>query len=154
MSEDINKYTNEQLIQLLNSKNELDSYNLLNLVYKENEISNKYYSCFDEFLLMVDGKTSFTRMRGIGLCLSLAKWDVDNKIEKNFDKFISLLYDEKPTTVRVAIGWFKNLLMYKPHLASDVLKALDHIDYTKYKETMSPLVKKDVESLRKEVLKY
>lgn len=148
MNNELSNYTNEELIKQLNSKNELDSYNLLNIVYKENEVSNKYYCLFDDFLKMVDGKTSFTRMRGVGLCLSLAKWDVENKIDKNFDSFLNLLYDPKPTTVRITISSLETLILYKPALKSKILPALDKIDLTKYKDTMAPLIKKDVERIK------
>lgn len=141
------EYSDKELIECLNSKKELDSYFLLNLVYEENKKSDKYYHLFDEFLKMIDSKTSFGRMRGIGLCTSLVKWDKENKIDKNLNKFLSLFEDEKPTTVRIAMSCFRNILEIKPYLSSIVLLNMNRINLLKYKESMSHLIKKDIEEL-------
>ena len=140
-------YSDAELIEALNSKNEQESYELLKLVFAENEKSNRYYSCFGDFLRMIGGKTSFTRMRGFGLCASLARWDTENKIDRYLDEMLIVLEDEKPTTVRVALGWIGDMLKYKPYLAAVIQKNLGRIDCGKYKDTMAPLIKKDVEKL-------
>ena len=140
-------YTEEELISALNSKNEMESYELLKLVYAENARSSRYYSCFEDFLRMIGGKTSFTRMRGFGLCASLAKWDRENKIDAHLSEMLVVLEDEKPSTVRVALGWIGDMLRYKPYLAELIQKNLGRIDCGKYKDTMAPLIKKDVEKL-------
>lgn len=144
-------YSDAELIDALNSKNEQESYALLKLVFAENAKSDRYYSCFEDFLRMIGGKTSFTRMRGFGLCASLAKWDRENKIDGHLDEMLIVLEDEKPSTVRVALGWISDLLTYKPYLAAAIQKNLGRIDCGKYKDTMAPLIKKDVEKLLKQI---
>ena len=140
-------YSDAELIDALNSKNEQESYALLKLVFAENARSDRYYSCFEDFLRMIGGKTSFTRMRGFGLCASLAKWDRENKIDAHLNEMLVVLEDEKPSTVRVALGWIGDMLRYKPYLAELIQKNLGRIDCGKYKDTMAPLIKKDVEKL-------
>lgn len=144
-------YTEEELISALNSKNEMESYELLKLVYAENARSSRYYSCFEDFLRMIGGKTSFTRMRGFGLCASLAKWDAENKIDRHLDEMLIVLEDEKPSTVRVALGWIGDMLTHKPYLAAVIRENLNRIDCGKYKDTMAPLIRKDVEKLLKQI---
>lgn len=144
-------YSDAELIDALNSKNEQDSYELLKLVFAENAKSSRYYSCFEDFLRMIGGKTSFTRMRGFGLCASLAKWDTENKIDRHLTEMLIVLEDEKPSTVRVALGWISDMLTYKPYLAAVIQKNLGRIDCGKYKDTMAPLIKKDVEKLLKQL---
>lgn len=140
----LNEFSKEELIEALNSKKELDSYFLLNRVYEINKENSTYYSYFDEFLKMIEGKTSFSRMRGVGLCSSLAKWDKDNKIDQNLEKILSLLKDEKPTTVRVTITCLIDILKVKPYLSKEIENGLKEIDLSKYKESMSHLIEKDV----------
>lgn len=144
-------YSDAELIDALNSKNEQESYALLKLVFAENARSDRYYSCFEDFLRMIGGKTSFTRMRGFGLCASLAKWDRENKIDAHLSEMLVVLEDEKPSTVRVALGWIGDMLRYKPYLAELIQKNLGRIDCGKYKDTMAPLIKKDVEKLLKQL---
>lgn len=144
-------YSDAELIDALNSKNEQESYELLKLVFAENEKSSRYYSCFGDFLRMIGGKTSFTRMRGFGLCASLARWDTENKIDRHLDEMLIVLEDEKPTTVRVALGWIGDMLKYKPYLAAVIRENLNRVDCGKYKDTMAPLIKKDVEKLQKQM---
>lgn len=144
-------YSDAELIDALNSKNEQESYALLKLVFAENARSDRYYSCFEDFLRMIGGKTSFTRMRGFGLCASLAKWDRENKIDAHLSEMLVVLEDEKPSTVRVALGWIGDMLRYKPYLAELIQKNLGRIDCGKYKDTMAPLIKKDVEKLLEQI---
>lgn len=144
-------YSDAELIDALNSKNEQESYALLKLVFAENARSDRYYSCFEDFLRMIGGKTSFTRMRGFGLCASLAKWDRENKIDAHLCEMLVVLEDEKPSTVRVALGWIGDMLRYKPYLAELIQKNLGRIDCGKYKDTMAPLIKKDAEKLLEQI---
>lgn len=140
-------YGREELLAALNSKNEQESYFLLNLVYEENGKTDRYYPYFDDFLQMIYGKTSFTRMRGFGLCASLAKWDTENRIDRHLPEMLILLEDEKPTTVRVVLGWLREILACKPCLAPVVRENLGRIDCGKYKDSMAPLVRRDTEKL-------
>lgn len=140
-------YTKEELLEALNSKKELDSYFLLNLVYEENRKNDKYYPYFDDFLQMIYGRTSFTRMRGFGLCVSLAKWDTENRIDRHLQEMLILLEDEKPTTVRIVLSSLRDLLECKPYLAEVIRDNLGRIDCSKYKDSMAPLVLKDAEKL-------
>ena len=46
----LNEYTNKELLEVLNSKKEIEAYTLFKLLYEENTKTNKYYSYFEEFL--------------------------------------------------------------------------------------------------------
>ena len=144
---DLKDYSKEELLDALNSKKDIESYPLLKLVYEENSKTNKYYSYFEDFLKMIYEKSSFKRMRGFNLCASLTKWDVDNKIDKHLQEMLVLLEDEKPITVRTVLSNIKEIIKYKPYLISVIKDNLNRIDYSKYKDTMSPLIKKDVDEL-------
>lgn len=128
---DINKtldsYSKEELLDALNSIKEKESYSLLKLVYEENNKTNRFYSYFDDFLQMIYGKSSFTRMRGFGLCSSLTKWDKDNMIDKHLQEMLILLEDEKPITVRVVISNLYDILKYKPYLAKTIKDSLKEL---------------------------
>lgn len=143
----LKEYSKEELIEALNSKKDIDSYFLLKLVYEENAKTDKYYSYFDDFFKMIYDKSSFKRMRGFGLCSSLAKWDKDKKIDEHLSELLILLEDEKPITIRTVIANIKDILKYKPYLAKTIKNNLKRIDVKKYKETMIPLIEKDIKEL-------
>ena len=145
----LNEYTNKELLEVLNSKKEIEAYTLFKFLYEENTKTNKYYSYFEEFLKMIYDKSSYIRMRGFRLCSMLAKWDKKKKIDKNLEKMLILLEDEKPTTIRIVLSCMKEILEYKPYLAKIIKKNLKRIDYSKYKDTMVPLIKKDIDKINK-----
>ena len=81
--------------------------------------------------------------------LCTAKWDNDGKILGALDVMLSLLHDEKPTVVRRCLEALHEVVLYRPEL-SDALKIkVETIDLSKYKDSMSPLIKKDMDELLK-----
>lgn len=146
---DLNKWTKNELLEILNSKKEKEAYTLFKFLYEENENTNKYYSFFDEFLKMIYDKSSYIRMRGFRLCSMLAKWDNKKKIDEHLEEMFILFEDEKPTAVRIALSCINEILEYKPYLAKIIKKNLKRIDYCKYKDTMAPLIKNDIDKINK-----
>lgn len=141
-------YTKEELLDALNSKKELDSYYILNLVFEENKKSNKYYFYFEDFLKMIYSKTSFGRMRGFSLCASLAKYDIQNKIDNHLNDMLILLEDNKPTTVRIVLSSIVDILKYKPYLSNVIKDNLNRINLDLYKDSMRPLIIKDINKVK------
>ena len=76
------------------------------------------------------------------------KYDKENKIDKSLPILCSLLKDDKPTTVRVCLSSIKELVQIKPNLKKEILPYLDNIDLSKYKESMSHLIEKDIVELK------
>ena len=111
--------------------------------------SNQLYLHFNEFIKMLKSDKSFIRVRGFRIICLLAKWDKDNKIESNIDILLSTLDDDKPTSIRQHLKSLDTLLTYKPNLINIVLNKIKTLNYTKFKDTMSPLIKKDIEYLLK-----
>lgn len=143
----LEEYTDGELLEALNSKKEADSYFLLKLVFEENKKSSKYYHLFEDFMKMIYDKNSFKRMRGFSLCCSLTKWDVDNKIDTNLDELCILLEDEKPITVRTVLSCLEDVVKVKPYLGNNVKDNLVRVNYYSYKDSMIPLIKKDLKRL-------
>ena len=81
--------------------------------------------------------------------LCTAKWDNDGKILGALDVMLSLLHDEKPTVVRRCLGALHQVVLYRPELWDDIRIAVETIDLSKYKYSMSPLIKKDMDELLK-----
>ena len=76
------------------------------------ENSNELYDYFDELLDMLKNDKSFIRVRGFRLICSLAKWDIDNKINDHIDTILNELDDEKGTSIRQCLEKINLIFTY------------------------------------------
>ena len=128
-------------------------YNMSLELLELSKKSNEMYAYMNKYIEMLDNENSFIRVRSFKLICSQAKWDKKNIINKNIGHILLELDDEKPTAVRQCLAALNILLTYKPELFKDVKKKLEKIDYSKYKDTMRPLIQKDIANILKSNLK-
>ena len=140
----------DKILKLYDKDNKV-AYN--NLFYLELETtgSNEIYNYFDELLGMLKNEKSFVRVRAFRLICALAKWDIENKIEDNIDLILNELDDDTSTSVRQCLDKLNLLLIYKPELSNQVEKKLKQLNISKYKESMQSLIKRDIESILKNI---
>ena len=140
----------DKILKLYDKDNKV-AYN--NLLYLELETtgSNEIYNYFDELLGMLKNEKSFVRVRAFRLICALAKWDIENKIEDNIDLILNELDDDTSTSVRQCLDKLNLLLIYKPELSNQVEKKLKQLNISKYKESMQSLIKRDIESILKNI---
>ena len=137
------------IIEELTNKKDTEAHKLLLELEKQSEESDRLYVYFDDFLTLLQSKSSFVRMRGFRLAFAQARWDSEDKLRQNADILLRILDDEKPTAVRQCIMALHNAVQYKPELRSIISAKLDNMDTSKYKDSMRPLIEKDIEGLRK-----
>ena len=111
--------------------------------------SNELYDYFNEFLKMLHNEKTFIRVRGFRLICSLAKWDNENKINKNIDIILKELEDEKGTSVRQCLEKLNLILMHKIELTNIIENKVRNLELSKYKESMQFLIKKDIDYILK-----
>lgn len=136
-------------ISKLTDKNEMAAYEYFRQVLVESAQSDEHFGSIDEFAFLLSNKNSYIRTRGFGLICSQARWDKEGKIKSVWDKMIPLLNDPKPTVVRQCLASLHEVVLYLPEMTDDILSAVRDIDLAKYKDSMSPLIKKDSEELLK-----
>lgn len=134
----------EKLKNLYNEDNNSAYKTLLELETITTE-SNELYSYFNDLLKMLNNEKTFIRVRGFRLICCLAKWDNENKINKNIDVILNELEDEKGTSVRQCLEKLNLILMYKVELTEVIEDKIRNLDVTKYKESMRVLIKKDID---------
>ena len=105
------------------------------------------YPYFNEFLAMLKSEKYLFRVRGFRLICKLAKWDKDNLIDEALEDVLVLLHDEKPTAIRQALGYLKYLITYKEPLKGRIREAALAIDLSEFKDSMRPLIEKDIGEL-------
>ena len=132
----------------LQNKNDKEAHQLLLQLESRSAETDELYAYFEDFVGLMKGKSSYVRTRGFRLICAQAQWDHENKIERNIDVLLSMLDDEKPTAIRQCLAALHNIVLYKPDLSETIEAKLDHLDLSKYKDSMSPLIQKDIDELR------
>lgn len=133
----------------LQDKDDKKAYELSKIIRATSEKSSEFYPYFDEFVGLLTAKSSYVRARGFILCCAQARWDDAGKLKASFHALLTLLYDEKPTVVRQCLGALHEVVLYRPELRGEIRVAVEKIDWITYKDSMSPLIKKDIETLLK-----
>lgn len=113
--------------------------------------SNELYSYFSELLKMLNNEKTFIRIRGFRLICSLAKWDNENRINKNIDIILKELEDEAGTSVRQCLEKLNLILIYKIELKDIIKDKVRNLDLSKHKESMQSLIKKDIDCILEHV---
>ncbi|MGN1399798.1 MAG: hypothetical protein ACI4WG_07370 [Erysipelotrichaceae bacterium] len=137
------------LIDRLQDKDDKKAYHLAKQIIIASAAGDEYYPYFADFLSMIKAESSYVRTRGFILCCAQARWDNQGKLENALDEMLVLLHDKKPTVVRQCLAALCEVVLFIPELSDKVKKEVDQIDLTAYKDTMTPLIKKDIAELRK-----
>ena len=141
--------TQERMARLYNKDTKAGYANLLEM----EDISRRsdvFYPCLNEFIAMLQSESYVVRVRGFRLLCLQAQWDTKNKhIDENTGAILAALQDNKPTAVRQMLMYLGFLAPYKPQLRGEIQDAMARIDLSKLKDTMAPLIGKDMEKLNK-----
>ncbi|MBP1561342.1 MAG: SufBD protein [Oscillospiraceae bacterium] len=141
----------EDNINLLQDKNNVTACGAMNELVQISENSDEVYRYMDVFAEMLDSGNSYVRNRGLKLISANAKWDKDFKIDEIIDKYLGHITDVKPITARQCISALPEIAKYKPELKEDILSALKSADVSRYPESMTSLVWKDIQKAVKEI---
>lgn len=143
------RFNATELIRALQDKDDKKAYAFSKKISAESADSNEYYSYFEDFVGLLDAKSSYVRTRGFTLCCTQARWDEEGKLAQALPNMFRLLHDEKPTVVRQCLGALHEVALYRPELCGAIEAELDRIDVSKYKDSMAPLIQKDMKKLLK-----
>ena len=115
------------------------------------EVSSELYGYLEDFIEMTEDLNSYIRVRGFRLACAQAKWDAENRLDADLDMLLRVLDDEKPTAVRQCLAALHKVIICKPNLGERILARMDEIDLSKYKYSMAPLIRKDMEALARKI---
>lgn len=140
-----------ELMAELFHQNDKIAYQALLQIEKLSTESNKFYFYLDDFERMLDNEKSYLRVRGFRLLCKQAQWDKENKLDSKIDHMLKKLEEDSPTAIRQYLKSLSGLLLYKVSLTEQISAKLTNIDLTKFKESMRPLIKKDIEDILKNI---
>ena len=141
----------EEIFNIFYGKETWDIWRKFQEIESSIDESKLLYEFFDDIKKMLLDEKSYIKMRGFRIICKLSKWDNDNKINNNIDILLQVLDDEKTTIVRQCLSSLNNLLLYKIDLSEKVENKLKKLDLSKYKDTMKPLIKKDIDFILKQL---
>lgn len=107
------------------------------------------YPYLGEFIAMLGSGRYVVRVRGFRLLCLQARWDAKNLIDDNIDAILAALNDPKPTAVRQMLQYLAYLAPHKKALGDKIEKAATGINLSRFRDTMLPLVQRDIHSLQK-----
>jgi hypothetical protein len=137
----------EKMVEGLYSKDNKEAYSILLELEQISDNGNFLYNYFNEFFQMIYDKKYFIKIRGFRLLCKQAKWDKEDKINKNIDKILLEIEDEKPIAVRQKLQAMESIIHYKPELNNKIQEKIKKINYLTYKESMQGLILNDIQNL-------
>ena len=137
----------EEILNILYGKETWDIWRIFQEIESSIDKSEMLYEYFDDIKKMLLDEKSHIRMRGFRIICKLSKWDRDNKTNNAIESLLNVLDDEKPTIVRQCLASLNSLLLYKPDLSNKIESKLKNMDLSKYKDSMKPLIQKDIDCI-------
>lgn len=137
---------NERIASLYEKDTKTAYANLLELE-AVSERENTLHPYLGEFIAMLQSGQYVIRVRGFRLLCKQAKWDEERLIDESIDSILAAVQDEKPTAVRQALQYLHYMAACKPQLHGKIKDAALAIDLSRFRDTMAPLIMKDIDSL-------
>lgn len=137
----------EEQIARLYEKDTKEAYaHLLELEAISRE-GNTLLPYLGEFIAMLQSDQYTLRMRGFRLLCLQAQWDTEGVIDAAIENILRALNDDKPTAVRQVLQYLVFLVTHKKHLSGQIVQAVRKINLSQYKDSMAPLIGKDIDVL-------
>lgn len=134
----------ENITARLTAKDDKAACAFADRIISESLETDKWYEHFDEFAALLSHPKSLVRNRAIYILAANAGWDEDCRFDGIMDEFLSHITDEKPITARQCIKALAQIGAAKPRYIPRILSCLRNADLSKYRDSMRPLIEKDV----------
>ena len=138
----------EEILRKLTDRDDKTAYEFAKQLSVESTGSDRYLAMIPMFAELLQDKSSYVRTRAFILICNQARWANDGQLVAVFDQMCLLLNEPKPTVVRQCLSALREVVLFRPELSDKIENALTEIDVSKYKDSMSSLILKDVEELR------
>lgn len=134
----------ENIIAKLTAKDDKYACAFANKIISESQETNKWYEYFDDFASLLDHPKSLVRNRVLYILAANAQWDEENHFDSIISDFLIHVTDEKPITARQCVKSLAQVGLAKPQYIPKILSCLQSADLSKYKDSMRPLIEKDI----------
>ena len=132
------------IISSLTSKDDKYACAIADKIMTESRETDTWYQSFDTFASLLNHPKSLVRNRVLHILAANAQWDDENRFDAILPEFLSHVTDEKPITARQCIQALAQIGVAKPQYIPQILKCFHEADLSKYKDSMRPLIEKDL----------
>ena len=143
----------DSIIAKLTSKDDKYACAFADKIILESKDTDEWYGYFNTFASLLNHPKSLVRNRVLYILAANAQWDEDNHFDAILDDYLAHVTDEKPITARQCIKALVQVGLAKPQYIPKILSCLKNTDLTTYKDSMRPLIEKDITEIEK-VLKF
>lgn len=138
----------EDIISELTSKDDKYACASAERIISESKASDKWYEYFDDFAALLSHKKSLVRNRAFYILAENIRWDNEERFDRYIGEFLSHITDEKPISARQCIKSLAQIGKSKHKYIPLILEALRNADLSEYKDSMRPLIEKDIAEVK------
>ena len=135
----------QDVISKLTAKDDKYACAIADKIISESQDTDEWYEYFDEFASLLNHPKSLLRNRVLYILAANAQWDDENRFDAILEDYLAHITDEKPITARQCIKTLVQVGMAKPQYIPRILSYFHNADLSKYKDSMRPLIEKDME---------
>ena len=134
----------QDIIAKLIAKDDKYSCAIADKIISESQDTDEWYEYFDEFASLLNHPKSLVRNRVLHILATNAQWDNENRFDAIISEYLAHVTDDKPITARQCIKALAQIGVAKPQYIPRILLCLHEADLSKYKDSMRPLIEKDI----------
>ena len=134
----------QDIIAKLTANDDQYACSIADKIISESQETDEWYAYFDAFVSLLNHPKSLVKNRVLYILAANAQWDHENRFDAILDDYLAHVSDEKPITARQCIKALAQVGMAKPQYISKILSHLRNADLSKYKDSMRPLIEKDI----------
>lgn len=139
----------ENIVAKLTVKDDKYACAFADRIISESQETDEWYEYFDGFASLLDHPKSLVRNRVLNILAANAQWDEENRFDSIISDFLKHITDEKPITARQCIKALAQVGLAKPQYIERILSSFQSADLSKYKDSMRPLIEKDIAETEK-----
>lgn len=139
----------QEIIAKLTAKDDKFACAIADRIIAESRETDTWYESFDAFASLLTHPKSLVRNRAIHILAANAQWDGENRFDAILPEFLSHVMDEKPITARQCIQALAQVGLAKPRYIPQILDCFHSADLSGYKDSMRPLIEKDMAETEK-----
>jgi len=137
------------IIATLTSKDAKYACAIADKIISESQETDEWYEYFDDFASLLNHPKSLVRNRVLYILAANVQWDDEKRFDLIISDFLSHITDEKPITARQCIKALAQIGQTKRRYIPMILSALRSADLSKYKDSMRPLIERDIAETEK-----
>ena len=134
----------QEIIAKLTAKDDKFACAFADKIIAESWECDTWYEYFDAFAALLNHPKSLVRNRALHILAANAQWDAENRFDAILPEFLRHVTDEKPVTARQCIQALAEVGLAKPQYIPQILSCFHNADLSKYKDSMRPLMEKDM----------